>query len=101
MSDDRSTVLDVSQSQVTTDHSTIRRWADRRDGVPVSATPVGDVEAGALSIAFTESTTGAVAIPWERFFRRFEEANLAFVYEAEAYDGDTSHVYEFVDRRTL
>jgi len=71
----------VSAATRITDHDTIRRWAEERDGHPatVATTREGD-DAGILRIDFegTEAE-GLERISWEQFFRTFEESRLAFL----------------------
>lgn len=101
---DGPTDLDAEHSQVTTDHSTVQRWAERRDGRPASLADGEDdreTREGTLGFRFGGTADDPDIIPWERFFRRFDEANLAFVYEEEGSDGDVDTRYEFVDRRSL
>jgi hypothetical protein len=90
----------VSAATTTTDHDTIRRWAEERGGHPatVGATREGD-EAGILRIDF-ESTQaeGLERISWEQFFRTFEESELAFLYQDETESGGTSRFFKLVRR---
>lgn len=90
----------MSAAIKTTDHDAIRRWAEERGGHPatVAATREGD-DAGVLRIDF-ESTeaAGLERISWEQFFRTFEEARLAFLYQDRTDDGSTSRFFKLVRR---
>lgn len=90
----------MSAATKTTDHDTIRRWAEERGGHPatVAATREGD-EAGILRIDF-ESTKaeGLERISWEQFFRTFEESRLAFLYQDRTEDGNASRFFKLVRR---
>src|SRR4051794_34782775 len=76
----------MAKTRITTDHDEIRRWAEERGGVPatVKATEQ-DGEPGILRIDFPGfSGEGTLEqISWEDFFRKFDENNLAFVYDAD------------------
>lgn len=83
-------------TQTTTDHATIRRWVEDRDGRP-SIVPAGG-EGGILRIDFAEPEENLKPIEWEEFFRIFEQNDLAFLYQEETSDGETSRFNKFVSR---
>lgn len=71
-------------AKTTTDHSTIRNWAEARDGRPARVKGTGDAkDAGLLRIDFGEPEESLEAITWEDFFGKFEERGLALLYEDE------------------
>ena len=80
----------MSAATRTTDHDTIRRSAEERDGHPatVATTREGD-DAGILRID-CEST--------EQFFRAFEESRLAFLCQDRTEGGGTSRFFKLVRR---
>lgn len=89
------------EAQSTTDHDTIRRWAEERGGKPaaVKAT-TGEDDAGILRIDFPgrgaeESLT---EISWEDFFDKFEEKRLAFLYQDRLKSGEVSRFFKFTRR---
>src|SRR3954469_7810523 len=90
---------DMANSRTTTDHEEIRRWAEERGGVPstVIATEQGG-EPGILRIDFPGfSGEGTLEeISWDDFFRKFEESNLAFLFE----EGSDSRFNKLVSRET-
>lgn len=90
----------MSAATKTTDHDTIRRWAEERGGHPatVAATREGE-DAGILRIDFesTESE-GLERITWEQFFETFEDSKLAFLYQHETEGGQTSRFFKLVRR---
>lgn len=90
----------AGESKQTTDHDTIRRWAEARDGAPVAASSTGgDGDPGVLRILFDDSTEdGLETISWEQFFDKFEAENLAFLYQEETSDGETSRFFKLVER---
>lgn len=87
------------ESQRTTDHNKIKRWAEERGGRPatVKSTREGD-EPGVLRIDF-EGYSGEESleeISWEEFFEKFDEKNLEFLYQDRTRDGETSRFFKFV-----
>ena len=91
----------MSQAQQTTDHQKIREWVEERGGFPatVKATAEDD-EPGILRIDFPgysgEDTLERIS--WEDFFEKFDESDLAFLYQEEL-DGDESRFCKFVSRK--
>ncbi|MBA9078372.1 MULTISPECIES: hypothetical protein [Rufibacter] len=74
-----------ASAKTTTDHSTIKKWAEARDGKPatVKGTGHGD-EAGLLRINFPGGAEDSLEdISWDEFFQKFEEKKLAFLYQDE------------------
>lgn len=86
-------------SQTTTDHDTIRRWAEARGGKPaaVKATE-GKSDPGLLRIAFDEREDDLDIIDWNAFFEAFEANELVFLYQDKTKDGDESRFCKFVSR---
>lgn len=82
----------------TTNHETIRRWAEQRNAEPARASEDDDV---GLRFSFPDSDRFAV-VSWSEFFATFEREGLAFVYQPEEDpDVDSSRFYKFVDRATV
>ncbi|HET7369567.1 MAG TPA: hypothetical protein VFK45_01865 [Gammaproteobacteria bacterium] len=92
----------AGESHTTTDHNTIRRWAEARDGLPatVRGTEAGGEHAGILRIEFpgVGNDEKLEQIGWDEFFDKFEESDLAFLYQDETKGGDTSRFFKFVSR---
>lgn len=90
------------ESRTTTDHDTIREWAEARDGHPAHVPETsGSNDAGLLRIEFQEGSDDDLeAISWDEFFDKFDEKNLAFLYQEETKDGGTSRFFKIVDRST-
>ncbi len=91
----------MSESERTTDHDTIRRWVEERGGRPaaVKGTGGGD-DAGVLRIDFPGQGEDAALEPlsWDEFFEKFEESQLAFLYQDTTTDGSPSRFSKFVRR---
>ena len=64
--------------------TTIRKWAEARDGRPARVKGTGDAkDAGLLRLDFGRPEESLEAISWEEFFEKFEESELALLYEDE------------------
>ncbi len=91
----------AGETRQTTDHETIRRWAEERGGKPASVRGTEDGgEAGVLRIdlpggAGEESFD---QISWEEWFDKFEEKKLAFLYQEQKADGEPSTFFKLVSR---
>lgn len=91
----------AGSSKKTTDHKEIRKWVEKRGGRPaaVKNTRGGD-DPGLLRIDY-EGYSGKESlepISWEEFFEKFEEKELAFLYQEETSEGETSRFSKFVRR---
>ena len=92
----------ASTSHTTTDHDEIRRWVEAHDGEPASVkgTEGRNEDAGVLRIDFPGGAGEEYFdhLDWEQFFEKFEQANLAFLYQEEKADGSDSTFHKFVSR---
>jgi hypothetical protein len=76
-------------AEVSTDHETIRKWAEARGGKPaaVGRTHKGG-GTGIIRIMFPKSPQSQheslVEISWDEFFDQFEKSNLALIYEKDS-----------------
>lgn len=89
-------------SKTTTDHDTIRAWAEERDAVPASVrdTMEGD-EPGVLTLdvqGYGAGTDDLEHISWDDWFAKFDSENLAFLYQDAKADGETSTFFKLVSR---
>ncbi len=91
----------ASQSKTTSDHDEIRRWVEEHGGTPatVKGTQSGD-EAGVLRIDFPGGAGEEQLehISWEEWFEKFEDSNLAFLYQAQKASGEDSTFFKLVSR---
>lgn len=86
----------------TLDHGIIRRWAEYRYGHPAEAKDGPDD--GSLFIHFDgEGPIGVDVkrISWCKFFRKFDEDQLALVFRTKTRTGGISNFYKFVSRQSL
>jgi hypothetical protein len=79
----------------TTDHDTIREWAEHRGATPatVPGTEHGDLE-GVLRLKFSRGDADDLAeISWDDWFRTFDERGLRFIYQEHTSDGSESNFF--------
>ncbi len=89
-------------SKTTTDHDKIRRWTEERNGKPaaVKATHEPGKSTGILRIDFPgySGEDSLEDISWDEFFEKFDDADLAFVYEDGTSAGQRSNFNKLVKR---
>jgi hypothetical protein len=93
----------AGESKTTTNHDEIREWAEARGGKPATVKRTeNDGEAGVLRIDFPGySGTGSLEeISWDEFFKKFDEKNLAFLYQDTTSSGEESRFFKLVTRET-
>jgi hypothetical protein len=91
-----------SATQMTTNRNLIRRWVEARGGYPATVSGTGGrSQAGVLRIDYPGySGRGTLErISWDDFFRKFNEADLVFLYQQETKGGGPSRFSKFVSRR--
>ena len=91
----------ASDTRTTTDHDEIRRWAEEHDGTPASVKGTeSDDEAGVLRIDFPGGAgeDQLEHIGWEDWFAKFDESNLAFVYQERKASGEDSTFFKLIRR---
>ena len=86
----------MSESKATTDHETIRKWAEARDGHPARVKTSGP--GGILRIDFGEPEESLEEISWDEFFKIFDDNDLAFLYQDTASGGGKSRFNKFIER---
>ena len=76
-------------AEATTDHATIRKWAEAKGGKPAAVDRThkgGDV--GIIRIMFPDNPQSEhqalVEISWDEFFREFESRKLALLYDKDS-----------------
>ena len=91
----------AGESKTTTDHEEIRRWVEKRGGWPAAVKSTGGKEdPGLLRIDFPgySGNDSLEKISWEDFFEKFDEKNLAFLYQDEKSSGEESRFFKFISR---
>jgi hypothetical protein len=91
----------LTESKLTTDHDEIRRWTEDRGGYPALVRKVLH-KGRALRLIFPGYSTGEPleAIPWDVFFEKFDEHQLALRYQEATLGGGQSHFHNLVNRVT-
>ena len=93
----------AGESHTTTNHDTIRQWAEARGGEPATVASTaqnngdGD-EAGVLRLDFGGDDEGLETISWDAFLKTFEESKLAFLYQQTTKGGEESRFFKLVNR---
>jgi hypothetical protein len=89
-----------SGSKKTTDHDKIRKWAEKRGARPSSVRGTSDDTVGLLRLDFPgySGDDTLEEISWDDFFAKFDEENLAFLYQEKTTSGRTSRFNKFVSR---
>lgn len=90
----------AADSKTTTDHDTIKHWAEARGGKPASVAGTGGGDdPGLLRIDFEDEKDDKLeTISWDDFFEKFEAQRLSFLYQDETTDGGLSRFNKFVRR---
>ncbi len=88
------------QPKMTTDHRVIKKWIEERGGIParVRDEMAAREESGVLRILFPAQQPSNEFYPltWDKFFEKFDQAHLAFVYEEKSGDGEKSRFFKFM-----
>jgi hypothetical protein len=91
-----------NESKITTNHKEIIEWAEKRNGIPASVKGTDSKnDPGVIRITFQDTDETFEPIDWKDFFEKFEENNLAFVYQEETQDGQLSRFSKLVSRNNL
>lgn len=92
-------------SKSTTDHEEIRRWAEDRKAQPSCVRGTGDKnDVGMIRLDFPgygDDSDSLQAISWDEWFEKFDERNLALVYQETTASGERSNFNKLVDRDSL
>jgi hypothetical protein len=73
-------------AETTTDHETIRRWAESNGGKPAAVDRThSDKDVGLIRIMFPDAPNShhenLVEITWDEFFKEFDERSLALLFD--------------------
>jgi hypothetical protein len=91
----------ASESKTTTDHDEIRRWVEAHDGRPAAVRDTGaDGDPGVLRIDFPGGAGADTleTLDWDDWFRKFDESELAFLYQEHKASGEDSTFFKLVER---
>jgi len=88
-------------AKTTTDRQEIIRWTEERGGHPATVirTALGG-EPGILRIDFPGFSGAGTLKPisWDEWFQKFEERNLAFLYQDRTSSGKESRFFKLIER---
>jgi hypothetical protein len=88
-------------SKTTTNHDTIRRWAEARNAKPACVKGTGSSgDPGMIRLDFPgfSGAESLQTISWDEWFRAFDDNGLALVYQDETADGARSNFNKLVSR---
>src|SRR5437588_11138546 len=91
------------ETRTTTNHNEIRKWAEARGGKPATVKRTeSDGEAGVIRIDFPgySGQDALEEITWDEFFAKFDEEQLAFLYQDKPSSGEESRFFKLVSRDT-
>jgi hypothetical protein len=79
----------ATMSETTTNHQTIRKWAESKGGKPAAVSRTHDEDdVGIIRIMFPDASqsehAGLTEISWDEFFEEFDSRELALVYEEDS-----------------
>lgn len=87
----------------TTDHETIRQWAEEREGQPAAVKGTGQGEdPGIIRIDFPgySGEKSLERLSWDEWFEKFDENDLALAYQETTQAGERSNFNKLVKRKT-
>jgi hypothetical protein len=90
-----------SSTRITTDHDEIRRWVEEHGGKPAVVKDTGSKDdPGILRIDFPGGAAEdeLEQIDWDEWFRKFDESDLAVLYQLEKASGEDSTFFKLVKR---
>ncbi|MDP8954412.1 MAG: hypothetical protein M3N37_05750 [Actinomycetota bacterium] len=91
----------ASETKTTTDHDDIRRWVEDHGGSPATVKGTdAKGEAGVLRIDFPGGAgeDQLEHISWDDWFDKFEDSDLAFLYQEHKASGEDSTFFKLVRR---
>ncbi|HEX6030673.1 MAG TPA: hypothetical protein VFY90_04520 [Tepidiformaceae bacterium] len=89
------------EAKTTTDHNRIRKWAEERGGHPATVQGTQSKrDAGMLRIDYPgyRGKASLKEISWDEFFQKFDEKQLAFLYQDKTATGRQSRFSKLVSR---
>lgn len=90
-------------TKTTINHAEIRKWAEERDAQPSIVKGVKGPGPGILRLDLPgySGHDSLTPIPWEEWLEKFDEAELAFVYQDETASGVPSNFNKLVSRDSV
>ena len=90
-------------TKTTIDHAAIQRWAKQRDATPSVVKGVEGPGPGILRLDLPgySGQDSLTPIPWREWLQKFDESELAFVYQDQTASGVPSNFNKLVARDTV
>ncbi len=90
-------------AKTTTDHDQIRGWARERGAQPVALLDDDGKDSGGIELAFADHQDDANLEPidWDLWFERFDQRDLALVFQDHTASGETSNFNKLISRESL
>ena len=93
-------------AKLTINHDEIRQWVEKRGGKPAHVKATGENgDPGILRLEFpgtpNSKDESLEPISWDEWFKKFDEQNLAFVYQERTADGQLSYFNKLVSRESV
>jgi hypothetical protein len=87
-------------AKTTTNHDTIRRWAERRGAHPATVIGTTNDTAGVLRLDFPgyRGKGTLKEISWDQFFKKFDREKLALLYQEKTAGGRLSRFSKLIHR---
>ena len=95
----------TAEAQITTDRGQIRKWAEARGGKPAAVkTTHHGKDPGIIRLIFPSAPNAddesLEEISWDEFFRKFDDAGLALLYQDRTSGGEKSLFSKLIGRDT-
>jgi hypothetical protein len=93
----------MTSAKRTTNHDTIQRWAESRNATPACVSGTGarnDVGMIRLDFPGYSGKMSLKPISWNEFFKKFDESDLALLYQDKTASGKRSNFNKLVSRQT-
>ena len=93
----------AGERYMTRDHATIREWVETRGGTPATVASTHETDdAGLIRLDFRGYSGGdsLEEIPWEEWFRKFDESSLVLLYQETTASGEQSSFHRLITRET-
>lgn len=93
----------AGETKATTDHRLIKKWVEQRGGRPATVRRTGGTsDPGLLRIDFPgySGKQSLEQIPWEEFFKKFDEKKLLFLFQDRMRNGQESRFFKFISHAT-
>lgn len=91
----------MASAKTTTDHNEIRKWAEDRGAKPSTVSRTGrENDPGILRLNFPGygGEDSLKEVSWDEWFRKFDEQELALLYQDTTAKGEKSNFNKLVNR---